>query len=191
MSHTRLTGLFAVAFVLRLGAVGLAQPADLAADVKTTADVILGGNRPGEIPKAIIRLVTLASRIAAEGKLPLAVRAKLDTARTSLRAEGLLNAKAEASLREAYALLNGGRAFALPSEVDGLEALMAHGRGQVGRSVAALGKAKPEEAARELLGFILLVITPMEQVGSASPGAQADGSSLGRYRRSVSTSSTT
>jgi hypothetical protein len=158
------------ALVLWLVAVGgYAQPADLAADVKTTADIILAGDRPGEIPKAIIRLVTLASRIATEGKLPPAVRTKLDAARASSLPEGLLNAKAGASLREAYALLNGGRAFALPSQVNGLDTLMAHGRGQVDRSVAALGQAKPEEGARELLGFILLVITPFDLGGAAPP----------------------
>jgi hypothetical protein len=173
MTHTRrtgLTGLLAAVFVLRLGVPGAeAQPADLPADVKTTAEIILGGGRTGEVPKAIVHLVTLASRIATEGKLPPAVRTKLDAARTSSLPEGLLNAKAEASLREAYALLNGGRAFALPPAVDGLDSLMAHGRGQVDRSVTALGKAKPEEGARELLGFILLVITPLDLGGTPPP----------------------
>jgi hypothetical protein len=166
------TGLLAVAFVLRLGVLGAqAQPADLAADVKSTADIILGGGRTGEVPKAVVHLVTLAARIATEGKLPEAVRTKLDAARTSSQPERLLDAKSEANLREAYALLNGGTAFAVPSNVDGIEALMAHGRGQIDRSVAALGKAKPEEAVRELLGFILLVVTPVD-LGRGAPPAQ-------------------
>lgn len=166
MRHTRrtgLTGLLAVGFVLRLGVLGAqAQSTDLSADVKTTADIILSGGRTDEVPKAIVHLVTLAARIATEGKLPEAVRTKLDAARTNSQPERLLDAKSAANLREAYALLNGGQAFVVPSELDGIEALMAHGRGQVDRSVAALGKAKPEEAVRELLGFILLVITPVD-----------------------------
>jgi hypothetical protein len=186
MRRKRRTGPLAGALVLWLGAVGgHAQPADLAADVKTTADVIVAGDAPGEIPAALVRLVTLASRIAAEGKLPEAVRTKLEAAGAAARPEGLLGEKSRASLREAYALLNEGRPFAMPKGEDGVEALMAHGRKQVDRSVAALGKAKSEEAARELVGFILLVITPMEQGAGLSPDAQrAD-------RRAVSTWSTT
>jgi hypothetical protein len=37
-----------------------------------------------------------------------------------------------------------------------------YGRGQVGRSLAALSAGRPQETARELLGLVLLVITPME-----------------------------
>jgi hypothetical protein len=168
MRHTTSTGLLRVAFVLTAGAPGApAQPADLGAEVKTTAGIVLTGERPGAIPEALVRLVTLASRIAAEGKLPEAVRTKLEAARTAARPEGLLGEKSQASLREAYALLNEGRPFAMPAGVDGLDTLMAHGRKQVDRSTAALAKAKPAEAARELVGFILLVITPLEPDGAA------------------------
>jgi hypothetical protein len=168
MRHARRTGRLTFAILVTLGVRGgEAQTADLAAEVKATAGVILSGDRPGEIPEALVRLVTLASRIAAEGKLPEAVRTKLEAARAGARPEGLLGEKSQASLREAYALLNEGRPFAMPKGLDGLDALMAHGRKQVDRSVTALGKAKPAEAARELVGFILLVITPMEQDAAA------------------------
>jgi hypothetical protein len=68
-----------------------------------------------------------------------------------------------AAAAEAYAALDRGAAFAFPKEVGTIEQAKAYGRGQVDRAVAAVSAGRPQEAARELVGFVLLVITPMER----------------------------
>jgi len=49
-----------------------------------------------------------------------------------------------------------------PPEVGSIEQAKAYGRAQVDRGLAAVAAGRPQEAARELLGFVLLVVTPME-----------------------------
>ena len=49
-----------------------------------------------------------------------------------------------------------------PQAVGSIEQARAYGRAQVDRSLAALAAGRSEEAVRELLGLVRLVITPME-----------------------------
>jgi hypothetical protein len=163
-----MTALLAAAGLLSIGVpAGQAQSPDVATDVKTTTETILRGSGPAEVDKATRHLIDLLHRVATEGKLPQAFRTKVEAARVASQAGGSLDAKAVPALREAYAAVNAGRAFAMPDDVDSMETLMAYGRGRAERSVAALGKARSDEAARELLGFILFVVTPIDAGGGA------------------------
>jgi hypothetical protein len=150
-----------------LGAVqGASAPdvATLSASIRDGAAVLLADEPgPGKSPeKAATGLIRTASLLAHDAALPKAVQSRLEAAAAGVRDERAPDEKVAEELRSAYEALNGGRAFALPSEVKSMKALKEHGRGQVDRCLAALAAGKHQEAARELAGFLLLVLTPME-----------------------------
>jgi hypothetical protein len=147
------------------GSEARADAPDVAADLRATADLVLAGGSQGaaDVHQALRHLVEITARVGRDGKLPAPVQAKLDAARTQTRSLSPLDDRARTALDEAYAALNRGQAFAFPRTVGSIEEAKAYGRGQVDRSLAALRAGPPEEAARELMGFILLVVTPMER----------------------------
>jgi hypothetical protein len=159
----------AMALVLAgLGAVWLAgAPAaagDVAKDIRVTVDRLLvgGSDAPGETHEALRHLIEIAAGVGREAHLAAPVQAKLDSASAQARRLSPLDERARATVDEAYAALNQGRPFAFPKAVGSIEQAKVYGRGQVDRSLAALSAGRSEEATRELLGFVLLVVTPME-----------------------------
>jgi hypothetical protein len=108
--------------------------------------------------RALHELMTIAARIGEEGALSQAFRAKLAAAIQTAD----LDPRGAAALREAYAAVSGGRAFALPQEPT-FDAVLAYGRASVGRAAKAIEGRRHEEAARELTAAILSVVTPVPQ----------------------------
>jgi hypothetical protein len=143
---------------------GVATPATgVGDDIRRTTDALLqgGSGGPGDTHAALRHLLEIATGLGREARLPPNVQAKLDAA--SAQAHRLsLDAAVQAAVADAYAALNQGEAFALPKAVGNIEQARAYGRGQVDRALAAVSAGRPQEAARELVGFVLLVITPME-----------------------------
>jgi hypothetical protein len=133
-------------------------------EVRRTCDVLLNAStaEPGEVHAALRRVIEIAGGLGREAHLPAAAQAKLDAAAAEARRLSPLDGAVRAPLLEAYAALDGGRPFAFPKEVGSIEQAKAYGRGQVDRSLAALAAGRSREAARELVGLVLLVITPME-----------------------------
>jgi hypothetical protein len=146
------------------GAPAPAGAGSAAEDIRGTTDRLLAGGSQGpeDAEAALRRLLDITAGIGREAHLSAPVQARLDAA--SAQAHGLspLDARVRASVDEAYAALNGGRAFDFPKSVGSIEQAKAYGRSQVDRSLAALSAGRAEEAARELLGLVRLVITPME-----------------------------
>jgi hypothetical protein len=144
---------------------GAATPATGARDdIRRTADPLLqgGSHEPGDVDGALRHLLEIAAGIGREGRLPAPVQAKLDAASTQAHRLSPLDEAVRATVAEAYAALNQGGPFAFPKAVRSIDQARVYGRGQVERSLAALAAGRAEEAARELVGFVLLVITPME-----------------------------
>jgi len=141
-----------------------ADAGDVARDIRATADRLLAGGSegPGEVQEPLRHLIEVAAGVGREGRLAAPVQAKIDSAAAQARRLSPLDERARAAVDEAYAALNQGRPFAFPKAVGSIEQAKGYGRGQVDRSLAALSAGRSEEAARELLGFVLLVITPME-----------------------------
>jgi hypothetical protein len=137
---------------------------DVARDIRATADRLLAGgsDAPGEVHEALRHLIEIAAGVGREAHLPAPVQAKLDSASAQAHRLSPLDERARAAVSEAYAALNEGRPFAFPKAVGSIDQAKGYGRGQVDRSLAALSAGRSEEAARELLGFVLLVVTPME-----------------------------
>ena len=152
-----------------LGFLGLGGAPSAAAgtgdEIRRTADVLLQANAHSheEVHAALRGLVGNAGDLGRQAGLPGPAQAKLDAAGAEARRLSPLDHTVRAKLAEAYAALDGGRSFAFPKEVGSIEQARAYGRGQVDRSLAALDAGRPQEAARELVGLVLLVITPMEK----------------------------
>jgi hypothetical protein len=142
-----------------------ADPPDAPAKaIRAAADALLEGTArgPGEPEASLTRLVDEAARITDQAALPSAAKARIDAVRSDARRYPLLDDRARRDLAEAYAALNAGRAFEFPKSVASIDQAKAFGRGQVNRALAALAASQGERAARELIGFVLLVVTPME-----------------------------
>lgn len=151
-----------------LGVLWLAGAAALATgvgdDIRRTTDTLLqgGSGGPGDVHTTLRHLLEIAAGLGHEARLPAAVQAKLDAASAQAQRRSPLDEAARAAAAEAYAALNQGSAFAFPREVGTIEQAKAYGRGQVNRAVAAVSAGRPQAAARELVGLVLLVTTPME-----------------------------
>lgn len=136
-------------------------------DIRRTADVLLRAQAHShdEVHAALRHLLEIAGGLGREARLPAKEQASLDAAGAEARRLSPLDAAVRAKVAEAYAALDGGRPFTFPKAVGSIEQAKEYGRGQVDRSLAALAAGRPQEAARELVGLVLLVITPMEKAG--------------------------
>lgn len=130
---------------------------------RTAAPMLQGGSSPFDAHVVLRQLLEIAGDLGREARLPAPAQAKLDAAVAEARRLSPLDDAVRAKLGEAYAALNEGRPFVFPKEVGSIEQGKAYGRAQVDRSVAAVSAGRPGEAARELAGLVLLVITPMER----------------------------
>lgn len=140
-----------------------AQAGTVAEDVRRTADLLFdasSGHR--DVAQQLRHLVELATGIGRKAGLPAATVAKLDAAAARTRTLSPLDESARAVLSEAYAALSLGRPFEFPKTVGSIDQAREHGRGLVEKSLAALSAGRAQDAARELLAVVLLVITPME-----------------------------
>ena len=156
----------ALAGLGRLWLAGAASPATgVGDDIRRTTDPLLqgGSSGPGDVHTALRHLLEIAGDLGREARLPAPTRAKLDAAAAEARRLLPLDGAVRAKVAAAYAALDEGRPFTFPKEVGSIEQAKGYGRGQVDRSLAALSAGRPQEAARELVGLVLLVITPMEK----------------------------
>jgi len=145
---------------LAAGTTAWNEDAELEAELRSHADAALRKeSATADRVKAVHQLVKVAARIGEEGRLlPKAFRTKVEEAAADPSA---FEQRGIPALNEAYAALNGGRSFAFP-DVSNLDDAVAYGRQQVERASKALKAGRHEEAARELTGFILLVVTPQD-----------------------------
>ncbi|HQR47023.1 MAG TPA: hypothetical protein PK598_13555 [Thermoanaerobaculia bacterium] len=150
-------------------AVATASPVPAAApgrseDIRKTTELALrtdaGPN--GAAPGAVAHFVVIAGGIAKDAKLAGPSRAKLDAAVEKTARAGPTDPSSAAAISAAYAALNGGRAFAFPPDVKGIDGAKALVRSLSEKSVGALEAGRAEEAARDLLGCVLAITTPME-----------------------------
>jgi hypothetical protein len=152
-----------------LGVLWLAAPAvpaaDTGDDIRRTAELLLqgGSHGLGDAHAALRRLLEIAASLGREARLPAPAQAKLDAASAQARELSPLDGAVRGTVAEAYAALDQGRPFIFPKAVGSVDEAKAYGREQVDRSLAAVSAGRKQEAARELLGFVLLVVTPMER----------------------------
>jgi hypothetical protein len=138
-------------------------PSDVAADIRAAGATIFDGGAGGAAAtsQALTQLVEVALRIGEDGKLPASTRGQLGAVLERARQGSVLDEEAGAALRKAYAALNGGAPFSPPANVSSLEAAAAHGRAQLERGIEELQAGRPSEAARDIVGVVIFVVTPM------------------------------
>jgi len=138
----------------------------LAARLRPAADAILTGPAPGvkhDPTKPLTEVVEILSNAAGQAGLPAAVRAKLTAAHERLKSGGTaFDPGVTGGLGEAYQSLNG-RRFAFPTGVTTFAEAKEACRREVESSIAALNAGRMDEAARRLLEFLMLVMTPLEE----------------------------
>jgi hypothetical protein len=135
---------------------------ELAADLKATSAKILAGAPGPDVAAALTHLLDVLTTTAQDPLVPSAARAKLLAARKAAVPGHLLEEASIRPLREAYAALNDGTPFAVPDELDGMEAVTAYGRRLAGAAADALDRNDRAQATRNLLEFVLFVVTPIE-----------------------------
>jgi hypothetical protein len=138
---------------------------DKAKAIQSAAGPLLGPgpSRPDEGTQAVRRVIEIAAEIGQDGRVPASARAKLTAAADLVRSQSPLDARCVAAVNEAYSALSGGQAFKFPAGVASIESARTEGRAQIDRAVVALRAGRAEESVRELLGFVLMVATPMEK----------------------------
>jgi hypothetical protein len=159
--------------VLMLASVGMAGAAPpalagsegLAQEIESVSKVLLSETQPSRavLQKGLTDLLRCASRISAAAELPTPAQERLDAAVASYDAGGFLGPETRATVRRAYQAVTGGHPFVFPESVGSIEEARDYGRGQIERALAALDAGRSREAVEEVLGFVLLVITPMER----------------------------
>lgn len=133
-----------------------------ATEVKQAVNPILSNSpKPAEVDRSLTRLCDIAVRIAArDTRVQPEFREKLKAAAQAL-AGNPLGAESGAALNEAYKLINGGKSYAFPAEVQDMNDATRIARQHIERSAKLLESGESQQALREILAFILLVTTPI------------------------------
>ncbi len=155
--------LTAVSVFLATGGIMAAQEGEKwATEVKEAAALILSNSpRPEEVDRSLSRLCDIAVKIAArDTHVQPEFREKLKAAAQAL-AGNPLGAESGAALNEAYKLVNGGKSYSFPAEVQNMSDAARIARQHLEQSVKMLESRQSQQALREILAFILLVTTPV------------------------------
>jgi hypothetical protein len=159
-----------VAVVGAIGVGGLTANAqgtqsDKAKAIESAAGPLLGpgSSQPEEGTQAVRRVIEIAAEIGQDPGIAATARAKLTAAADLARSSSPLDARCIAAVHEAYTSLPPGQSYQFPAGVTSIEAARVAGRAQIDRGVVALRAGRAAESIHELLGFVLLVATPMER----------------------------
>jgi hypothetical protein len=138
------------------------QVADLGETIRWNADRLLQG-AGDDTNSALVNLVAATVRLAQDANAAGTVREKIAATESGLRRSGFIdNDQAYADLMAAYAALNDGSPFAVPTSVHDRDSAIAYGKERLAGCLSALDARRHKEATRELMEFILMVITPLD-----------------------------
>ncbi len=135
---------------------------DLAAEVQSAAKLILSRSpKTEDVHKSMIALIDAVCKIADQDtRLPAGFRGKMQEASRSF-AQNRIGRESEASLKAAYQVLHGGQAFAFPEGAREIEVIRRIAREYIDRSIREIESGRSDQAARDILSFVLLVVTPV------------------------------
>jgi len=136
----------------------------LAREIESASGVLLSEEDPSRaaVQEALTDLLEGASELSDGADLPAPAPERLAAAAASYAEGGFLEREAVAKVHRAYEAVKG-RAFEFPDSVGSIPEAREHGRQQLQSALDALEAGRPREAILEVLGFVLLVTTPMEQ----------------------------
>jgi len=128
---------------------------------------------PEAINKALGDILDAAVLILPKSDDSEEFKSRVDIAKKTMVERSPLNDKVRQYIGFAYKLASGGRAWKVPEEMTSLyrgKDIMAQARkicqGHVDSALAELKAGRNGQAVLHLLGFVLMVITPVEAVGS-------------------------
>jgi predicted nucleic acid-binding protein len=138
------------------------QRENVVREIQSASDVILSRSASTEdVHRSMIRLVETLSRIAEAQQFSTDCRKKIASALVPVRKDPL-GYKARQALGEVYRSLRG-KNFVFPPGVDSIDSAATYARERVNAGVKDAQEGHFEQAAEEILDFILTVATPMEQ----------------------------
>ena len=142
---------------------GESEDAALRKEIEGALSFLVGGGSSGsnDMGESLARLVEVARKLAERPAVPPPAREELTAAAAIVRQKSALGPEAEAALRRAYAALNKGQAFKVPAGLAGLPAVLASGKESADQALTALDGHRYADAARDLVGIVLLVVTPV------------------------------
>ncbi len=122
-----------------------------------------------EIAKALIGVLDATLIVLPETSYAAEFKGRIDTVRKMLADGGLLEDKIRQYLGLAYKMVSGGRAWAVPEELRSAyrEAEIMDRAKKIcvallDAALAAIEAGRREEAVRDLVGYVIFVVTPVE-----------------------------
>jgi hypothetical protein len=153
----------ALSAVLIMPALGSRDYEALSAKIgKACAVFTRAGAEEGDCKAAFLQLVEVVEATAPKSSLPAAVGAKISEARRLFASASILNPGAVALLKDAYAAVNGGRPFAFPEGLTGLDGITARMRTMSETAQKNLEAGQTDAAFKTVLEILLMIVTPVE-----------------------------
>jgi hypothetical protein len=134
----------------------------LAEEVRSAGKLILSGSpTTQDVHKSLMTLIDAVCKIADQDTgLPAGFLAKMQEASRAF-SQNRLGTESEAALKAAYKVLYGGKEFAFPEGVRAIGEIRRIAGDYIDRSTREIENNQSDGAARDLLSFILLVVTPV------------------------------
>jgi len=156
-------------FLLVATTLGLAatttRPDDLAEKIQKASALLLDSEKSEDKNQGMRLLVESVDLAAAGGSLPAGFQDEVRGALEIFRQGSIFDQRASDKLRKAYALLNAGKPFQMPTEISSIDQAVEYGRAQIQSALTQVKAGKNADAVKPLLEVVLMVITPMEAHG--------------------------
>ncbi len=145
----------------------LTLPADLSLEekIKAASAELLDGKDSDSKTKGFLLLLEAIEDASARAELTPEFREKIGAARRFCGQFSIVDQNGVKALREAYAMIHGGREFQIPAQVTSIETAVQYCREKLAAALKALKAGNPTDAAKSLLEAAVMVVTPMEAHG--------------------------
>jgi hypothetical protein len=145
-------------------AVPISAAADFAAEIRAASTKLLSTSAAPEDARAgVAALVDVLGRMAkADGELADSARTPILRAADAFRTNTSFEGSGVEALHGAWRAMNGGKAFVFSEEVKDISGARTAAQASIDRCLSALSRNNRGAAVRDLLEFLLIVLTPME-----------------------------
>jgi hypothetical protein len=133
--------------------------------IEAASAEFLDGKNSDSKTKGFLLLLEAIEDASVRAELSPEFREKINAARRFCGQFSIVDQNGVKALREAYAMLNGGREFQIPAQVTGIETAVQYCREEFAAALEALKAGNPTDAAKSLLEAAVMVVTPMEAHG--------------------------
>jgi len=150
---------------------GNAPPEDTKARIKDAAGIFLGAPDPSmtsaRVLQSILELLDITAALTPKSQYKADIQYRIDVAKDLFQKESMFNEKGRQYLSLAYRQMTNGKRYESPKELDEFvtpaeaqEKSRKYGQKLVDSVLSEFDAGKPGEAARILLEFVLMIVTP-------------------------------